>query len=466
MRAPLALLATCVLMSAGSASAAPVWGPLAPPNPHLGPLGTATMHGDAGSSDATPLAGPGTGKHAVTIYPLAAACPTLLQGNDGLVVALCTTVAGREPTVFLIDPQSPVGLPLASLTLVKGSLLGGVYAYLDNADRLVVVDGNRDLLRIGHGRTESGRWQLTVDASVPLAGSIPAGDNVTGLVPDWSGNVWFAAGGGVVGFVRPAGAVAAIALPGGEQVANSISAAPSGRVAVATTHALYELRASGSGPEVLWRAPYERGPARKPGQLSWGTGSTPTYFGPRTGAEYLTIVDNAEGRVRLLVFRTGSGELVCTRPVLTEDGAGSENSPIGIGRSVFVASTYGYPYPAVPEGAGPAVPPTAPFAGGLTRVDVDDNGCRTVWDSPVRSAAVPHLSTADGLVYTVSRIGLPTTTPLDGYALTVIDPETGGVLANSVLPPTIVGDPLQMSALITKSGKLLQGTVTGIVRVG
>lgn len=466
MRAPLALLATCVLMSAPSASAAPVWGPLAPPNPHLGPVGTATMHGDAGSSDATPLAGPGTGAHPVTIYPLAAACPTLLQGNDGLVVALCTAIAGREPTVFLIDPQSPVGLPLASLTLAKGSLLGGVYAYLDNADRLVVVDGNRELLRIAHRRTESGRWQLAVDSSVSLAGSIPVGDNVTGLVPDWSGNVWFATGGGVVGFVRPAGAVTTIALPSGEQVANSISAAPSGRVAVATTHALYELRAGTAGPEVLWRAPYERGAARKPGQLSWGTGSTPTYFGPSTGAEYLTIVDNADGRVRLLVFRSGSGQLVCTEPVLTEAGAGSENSPIGIGRSVFVASTYGYPYPTVPEGAGPAVPPSAPFTGGLTRVDVADNGCRTVWDSPVRSAAVPHLSTADGLLYTVSRIGLPVTTPLDGYALTVIDPETGGVLDNSVLPPTIVGDPLQMSALITMGGKLFQGTVTGVVRVG
>ncbi|MEU8895191.1 hypothetical protein [Nocardia sp. NPDC048505] len=467
MRSPFVLLAACALALAPTGTAgATGWGPLAPPNPHLGPVGTSTMHGDAGSSDATPFAGPGTGPVSVAAYPLASACPTILQGSDGLVVALCTAIAGQTPTVHLLDPggSAPIGLSLASLELAKGSLLGGVYAYLDDANRLVAVDGDRKLLRIGHSR-ESGRWRLTVEASTDLSGAIPLGDNVTGLVPDWSGNVWFATGKGVVGFVAPSGAAATLGLPAGEQVANSISAAPSGRIAVATTHALYEFAATGGRPEILWRAPYERGSARKPGQLSWGTGSTPTYFGPGDGADYLTIVDNADDQVRVLVFRSGSGELVCSRPVLTKGGAGSENSPIGIGRSVFVAGTYGYPYPAVPEGAGPAVPASAPFRGGMTRVDVDENGCRTVWENTVRSAAVPHLSTADGKLYTVSRVGLDTTTPLDGYLFTVLDPETGAVLSNRPLPGTIVDDPLQTSALITSGGRVLQGTITGILRI-
>ena len=64
-----------------------------------------------------------------------------------------------------------------------------------------------------------------------------------------------------------------------------------------TTFALYELILDGSGnPQILWSQTYDRGPARKPGQLSWGTGSTPTYFGP-TGVDYLTIVDNASPQV-------------------------------------------------------------------------------------------------------------------------------------------------------------------------
>lgn len=105
---------------------------------------------------------------------------------------------------------------------------------------------------------------------------------------------------------------------------------------------------------------------------------------------------------------------MCAVPVLGEGGSGSENSPVGIGRSVFVASTYGYPYPALPEGAGPAVPPSAPFTGGMTRVDVADDGCHVVWENRVRSAAVPRLSTADGALYTVARVGLDQTTPWTG----------------------------------------------------
>ncbi|WP_373867038.1 hypothetical protein [Nocardia neocaledoniensis] len=459
----LVLAAVC----AGQAEATPaVTGPL-PANPHLGPLGTATMHGDAGSSDVTPLAGPRPDAP-VTVYPLGAACPTLLEGADGLVVGLCTAIAGQTPTVYLLDPAAPGPLTgaLAALPLAKGSLLGGVYAYLDNADRLVVVDGERKLLRVGHQRDDAGRWRLTAVEQGDLAGAIPQGDNVTGLVPDWAGNVWFATGHGVIGLVDPAGAVATTTLPADEQVANSISAAPNGGVAVASTHALYELRAKDARPELLWRAPYDRGSARKPGQLSWGTGSTPTYFGPDIGDEFLTIVDNADDRVRLLVLRSGTGEQVCSLPVLTERGAGSENSPIAVGRSIFVASTYGYPYPAVPEGAGPAVPASAPFHGGLTRVDLTADGCAPVWDSGVRSAAVPRLSLADGGIHTLRRVGPDATTPLDGFDYVVIDPATGAIRSARPLPGTVAEDPLQMAALITRGGALLQGTVTGVVRIG
>lgn len=450
-----------LLLPAGVAGASP-WGPPVPGHPFLGPAGSATMHGDAGSSDTTPHPGPGTGPLTVRADPLAAACPTLLQGRDGMVVALCTAIAGQLPTVHLLHPDAG---SLASLPLAKGSLLGGVYAYLDHRDRLVAVDGERALIRVAHRRDADGRWRLEIDERTDLSAAIPPDDGVTGLVPDVTGNVWFATGRGVVGVLTPAGSTATIAL--GEQVANSISAAPDGRVAVATTHALYELTADAAGaPRIAWRAAYDRGGARKPGQLSHGTGSTPTYFGPGTGSEYLTVVDNGDTSVRVLVFRSGTGELVCDRPVLAAGGPGSENSPIGAGSSVFVAGTYGYPYPAVPGDAGPAVPPAAPFTGGMTRVDVTADGCTTVWDSPIRSAAVPHLSTADGLLYTLTRHGAPETGPADGFAVAVLDPASGALLAESPAPATVAHDPLQMSPLILPDGRMLQGTVTGVLRIG
>ncbi len=428
------------------------------------------MHGDSGSSDTTPLPGPGVGTLSSSRTALASACPTVLVGADGYPVALCTPIFGQVPTVHLLDPDT--GSSLTSLKLTKGSLLGGVYAYIDHQDRLVVADGSRSLLRVGHHRDSSGDWNLTVDRSLSLASVIPEGDAVTGLAPDWDGRVWFATGAGRVGTADDTtGTVNALTLPAGERVANSISTAPQG-TAVTTTHATYLLTSDGGTPKVLWRKAYDRGSARKPGLLSWGSGSTPTFFGPGSGTEYIAVVDNADDTAHLNVYRTADGSDVCSVPVLTAAaGPGSENSPVGAGRSVFVAGTYGYPYPAVPDGAGPSVPATADFAGGLTRVDVrpDGAGCSLVWDTALRSAAVPKLSTADGLLHTVVRDplipGTRGTSLLDPFRYVQIDPADGRVTRSSQVGVGSLYDTLQMAGTIAPDGAYLQGTVTGVLRI-
>ncbi len=74
-----------------------------------------------------------------------------------------------------------------------------------------------------------------------MAGSIPTGDTVTSVAPDYGGDVWFATEGGTVGLVDTAdGSVRTLALAAGERVSNSISTAPAG-MAVATDHAVYLL---------------------------------------------------------------------------------------------------------------------------------------------------------------------------------------------------------------------------------
>ncbi|MCG6498673.1 hypothetical protein [Kitasatospora sp. A2-31] len=467
-----AVLTAAALLFAGAAPAHAdtPFGPLPPHNPYAGPDGTATMHGDTGSSDATPLPGPKAGPLASDRVALQSACPTVLVGSDGYPVALCTTIFGLTPTVHLLDPAD--GGSVAELPLAKGSLLGGVYAYLDHEDRLVAVDGDRHLLRIGHHRDAAGRWQLTVDSRLPLAGAVPEGDAVTGVSPDWQGRVWFATGGGVVGTADDrTGTVRALALPAGERIANSISTAPGG-TAVATTHATYLLTAAPDGtPRIAWRRPYDRGPGRKPGQLSWGTGSTPTFFGPRTGTEYLTIVDNAAPTVNLLVHRVSDGAQICSVPVLKAGGSGSENSPVAVGSTVFVASTYGYPYPKLPADAGPSVPSSDRFQGGLSRVDVraDGSGCDLVWDNRVRSAAVPRLSTADGLIHTVLRNpvipGTTATSVLDPYYYAEVDPRTGEVVRTRYTGAGFLFDTLQMVGSIAPGGVVYQGTTTGVLRI-
>ncbi|MFC4127775.1 hypothetical protein [Nocardia rhizosphaerae] len=463
--AAVALTAT-LTFTTGSATAA--FGSLPPANPHLGPLGTATMHGDAESSDATPFAGPGTGDVDSDFRELAAACPTILQGADGMPQALCTEIIDRAPKVFLLDPRT--AQPVASLDLAKGSLLGGVYAYLDNADRMVTVDGSGDLLRIGH-RRDGEDWTLEIESRTSLGQAVTGHcgggdcDAVSSVMADFAGRVWFATDNAAAGYLDPATGIArSIVLGPGEQVANSISTAPDG-VAIATTHALYLVDVDASGaPSVRWRQPYDRGPARKPGQLSWGTGATPTFFGPGSGTEYLAITDNAVPRENLLVFDTATGGPVCSVPAVD----GTENSPIGAGSSLFVASTYGYPYPAVPEGAGPSEPAGADFTGGMVRIDVTGAGCRTVWTSNAKSAAVPRLSVADGKIYTVTRRTLLPTGSVgltDTFRYTVIDAATGRTEQEKLIGGTAIHNTLQMVGTIAPDGTLYQGTMSGLFRI-
>lgn len=462
-------LTLAVVWSVISPAVAGTFGPPPPANPYLGPMGTATVHGDAESSNSTVNHGPGTGIVTALYTALGAACPTILEGSDGYPQALCTTYS-RIPTVNLLDPST--GSSLASLSLTEGSLLGGVYAYIDNNDQLVVFDGSYNLLRIGHNQDGPGNtWQLFVVSSTPVGSAVwghcgqPGCDYANSVMPDTEGRVWFSTDGGVVGVIDPTTGVAnSITMPAGEYIENSISTAPEG-TAVVTTHALYLLKAGKNDlPRIVWRRAYDRGPGRKPGQLSWGSGSTPTFFGPTDGTDYIAITDNAVPMENLLVYRTTDGAPLCSVPAIN----GTENSPIGSGNSVFIASTYGYPYPALPPHAGPSVPASAHFSGGMTRINVHYNGegCTVKWTNTVRSAAEPRLSIADGYLYTTVRIPDPGTHGAgDSYAYTVIDAATGDVLSQQVIGSGETYNPLQTAGTIDPTQVQYQGVFNGLFRI-
>ncbi|GAA1633126.1 hypothetical protein GCM10009679_42920 [Saccharothrix algeriensis] len=457
------MLLAAALTGAPAAGAYPEFGPAAPQNPATAPAGGASTHGDSASAKTFAQPGPAGAPLAASRATLLAACPTLLHRGDGQLLALCTDILGQAPALHLLDRGS--GNSLARLSIARGNLLGGVYAYLDDADRVVVVDGNRDLLRIAHSRGLFGIWTLRVVEKVSLAAAVDAADSVVGVLAGYDRRVWFVTAAGGVGVYDPAtGGVHAYRLPAGERIANSLSTVPGG-VAVTSDHALYLFDANTPGTPVLrWRHAYDRGPARKPGQLSWGSGATPVFFGPATGTEYVTITDNAVPRMNLIVLRTADGAPVCTRPLFTAQAAsGTENAPVAAGRSVFLTNTYGYDYPALPPDAGPSVPEDATFTGGLVRVDVraDGSGCDVAWETATRSAALPRLSTADGKLYTAIQDGV--LGELDPFYFAAVDARTGAV-SDKVLLGSALVNPIQ-TAGTALNGVYYQGNVTGVLRV-
>lgn len=447
-----------------------------------GGSGAETMHGDTFSSDTTPKPGPGIGDWNMSHRELFGACSTVLIRSDGYPMVLCTAWLGRDPTIRILDPDS--SRPLAKLKLPSGSLLGGVYAYLDDEDRLVMVDGDQNLIRVAATQTKKRlrtTWSLEVVESVPLASEVTGHcgggdcDAVVSISPDGDGAVWFATRSALVGIYDPASErIHTTLLAGDEAIHNSFSTTGDGRAAVATDRALYLIKKDEEGrPSVKWRRSYDRGAARKPGQLSWGTGATPTFFRPGDGTDYVMITDNADEQINLLVFRAGAdssgGEIICRHPLFAAGASGTENSAIGIGRTVIAASTYGYPYPAVPEGAGSAVPESADFRGGMVRVDIrpDASGCELIWENDLKSCAVPKLSIADELIYTVERRSASSILKggFDSYHFTAVDPESGAVVRQNKMGSTTLRDTLQMAGNIGDDGVYWQGTLSGIARI-
>lgn len=448
-------------------------------NPHLGAAGVTTMHGDAQASDCTPLAGPGARPWRISKTKLGGACPTVLVGSDHFVQVLCTQVFSEKlqllvPKVVILDPS---GTELTKLDLPKGALLGGVYAYLDNQNRMVLVDGSNHLIRVAHSADGRSLW---VDSRVDLNGmlSLIPGDQVVGLTPDWQGRVWVASKNGAVGVVDlNRGTIRAIQLRQGggganERIDNSISSCPSG-VSIVTSHAIYMLNTlePGGTPHILWSRTYDRGSARKPGKLAWGSGASPTFFGPN-GSDYVMLTDNADSQENVIIYRTADGSEVGRAGLFTPGASGTENSMIGIGNTVVGANTFGYPYPKYPDGAGPSKPASALFAPGMERWDITPTGLTQVWKRPdVYSSAVPRYSTADGIIYTCERRRGPAGLADGAYAHAVaIDMETGRTLHSQQLPDHVSiilggGDTLQMVGTIDAFGTWWQGTISGVYRI-
>ncbi|GEE01492.1 hypothetical protein nbrc107696_19380 [Gordonia spumicola] len=459
----LAAIAVCLSAVAPAANAAPDGG--TPPG--VATDWTSMMHGDGASTDSTGLRGPGKGARVLASSTPGGVCAAVFIGTDGYPVSLCTAyVAGSPPqvatpVVTMFDPKTAA--VIATLPLTKGGLLGGVYGYLDEKNRVVVADGSGAILHVGHHRTSKG-WRLSVDRRVDIRKHLGA-DRVTGLAPDFQGRVWFATTHGVVGTVDAKGRVSSMHLPKGEDLGNGLSVRRSG-VSILTTHALYEMRAGADGvPRTVWRRAYDRGDARRPGQLTWGSGTTPTYFGPN-GDGWVAIVDNAK-IPKLWVLDSDTGAPVCSLRAFSTSPQGTENSPMAWGDSLVIPSTYGFVYPPMAV-SGPSRPASAPFRGGMTRIDVVDGKCKRVWETRTdRMATLPRLSRADGLIHGLAygpyRPGPQELGPVDYVGISFA---TGKRVVTRKVGDAPVDEPMQLTGMIGPGGVLWQATITRMLKIG
>ena len=394
-----------------------------PPHPFMAPQGLNSMHSDGYSSDAHPGHGPlGNNTQINTRVGSTVPggqCATLTFDNNGDLVGLCAGITGfsihrlKARTLELLAEYDLPSRPSSLEALVardKSKIMedtSGAYFYLDQQGRIVMADADKIVHRIGSRQDEAGDWEFYTDNSWDLSEHVPDDclrptnwwpqgecDLITAVMPDFNGILWWVTRAGRVGTInQDSGEIHTLQIAG-EEIQNGFSVAEDG-VYIVSDHAMYGFKADPSGkPVQRWREQYDRGSSRRAGTINQGSGTTPTLM----GGDYVTIADNADGRMNVLVYRRLDGEqqrLVCSVPIFESGHSVTDNSMIAIGRSIILENNAGFINAMDQSDWSNA-------GGGIVRVDVreDESGCDVVWKSSERSpSVVPKLSLANGVAY-------------------------------------------------------------------
>lgn len=399
--------------------------PMPEQNPFMAANPDSNIHNDTWMTDVYRRPGPlGIDLIARSEAKPPALCGSIAFDSRGRILTVCPSIVA-PPQARLIDPETLETLSTFDLpttpdpagTLAYQNFAGGGYFFVDPRDRIWVATRTDHLYVLGDGADGK---TLTLERDYDLTSVLdPATERISSALPDFDGRIWFVSkANGKVGTLNPrTGALEVIRLD--EEIENSFAVGSDG-VYVVSDRRMYRFRAGPTGaPRVIWSARYPNSGIVKPSQVNAGSGTTPTIM----SGGYVAITDNADP-MNVVVYRTarrlrGERREVCRVPVFARGASATENSLIGVGRSLIVENNYGYQDPFGARSGAVTEP-------GFARVDVSRSGrsCRRVWtNSDVRApTVVPKLSTRTGLIYTYTRPPDPTA---EGYYWTAIDYFTG-----------------------------------------
>jgi len=437
-----------------AAIAHPVTGLDVPQHPGLAPNGRSTMHNDAWATDSYSWPGPeGDRTEVDTAWYGVEECATVALDSKDRLIGLCGSRGG--PALHVIDPGSmhfedtldlPGRVDTGNGVPAWQDLCGGAYFFLDDHDRAVLATTDRQIW------TVSTRDGLAVDSKVDLSAYVPADDCLIALMPAWDGSgTWWVSEDGRVGIVLSSGEVRFINLQ--EHVANSVAVDRDG-LYVVTTEALYRLSSAGGRVATDWRTTYDNGIERKDGQLSQGSGTTPTLL----PGGLVAITDNADPRMNVLFLNRATGDEICRTPVFESGHSATENSLVAVGpASVVVENNEGYASP-LSTFLGRSTSP------GLARVDLVDGKCKVAWTNDVVApSSVPKFSTANGLLYAWttrhSWLGV------SAWYLTAIDAATGHPVFSVRAGTGTQLNNHYAAITLTPDGSAYVATLAGMVRI-
>jgi len=314
---------------------------------------------------------------------------TLAFDVDGFVFG-SAIVSGIEVRLFMLDPDTMDILAeqtLGSRPFEPSSAAGGYFSF-DNEQRIVIGAGEQ---RIERWRIDvvDNRPRFVLDAERDLTNFLDDPEILLqDTVVDWEGRVWFMTDTGIVGYVRFEDDTL-VTTDIGEPLQNSMAVDETG-VYLVTFEALYKMVANEAGDvEAAWRTPYEAG-SDSDGGLTIGSGTTPTLLG--TDDDLVSICDNADGQIHLLVQDRTTGAEVCKVPLFREGASATENSVTAYFDDIVVANSAGF--------SGPFSPANE-METGMERwqVRADRSGCDLIWSKEDMEADSSQLSIDSGVLY-------------------------------------------------------------------
>jgi hypothetical protein len=434
------------------------------PHPYLNNTGDSRIHNDHYNSAVYNRTGPVGPDLEITTNLLgspAGVCAMMTMLENGYVVGSCLVNQedGLHVMLLMIDNENlniVAERDLGPRPFVPSSA-GGAYFSMDKDENFILGPATNNLEQY-HIEVVDGSPQFMQDYSVPIPGLEPAVEMTDPMlqdtVIDWEGRAWFMVTDGRAGYYDPETERFEM-TDVGQGLQNSM-VVDEDAIYFVTYESIFRLSVDGDGEiQTDWEAPYDPGSAI--GGILPGSGTSPTLLG--TEDDLISICDNADGQINLLVLDKAIGNPpICTVPLFSEGASATENTVVGYGDDIIVVNNAGFGGPFAP--ANTILP-------GIERYRVlrDDDGnatgCENVWKNTTSIGNSAQLATGSGVIWGYGAD--PTVEDEDLFYLTATSWETGEDIFRTYIGNERPFDPITGQVHAHPDGTFYLGAVQGLV---
>jgi hypothetical protein len=389
------------------------------------------MHQNGGNSGARDDSGP-LGIEP-TVSSVANTVNMMVWGSDGsLTCGYANTSADNSPMLGIVA-LDPATLQILAAWYPPGNetLRLSYLEYIKETND-VLLSTKEGHIYIVHRDNCNGNPQFTTTRTISVASALQPDEQLLNAMYDIAGNIWFTSGGTInggdspqnsltFGYVTPNGTIIKTRVQN-EMAENGLAVSgmdvymvtgPGGMTnSTNATGYMYSMTSDRHrGIKIRWKVPYTAESRMQTGSAPRGSGSSPALLTDR----YVVITDRSSPQVNLNVYhqkpqRTAQKQLACQVPLFTPGKSNNDNAVLahfdGVTNGFVIQNNYNIPpvyiqKPGVPFDVNGDWNDMSKMAGGMTRIDVNDDGtCSTRWTNPdLAIKGVSILSTKTGLIY-------------------------------------------------------------------